>query len=253
MEILQCSTKTLLRGNGIFGQIFAYLRCVESLPAHEREALVFNLQATSEEATRLGLTMTAKHIEKFILQWQQTSMSGETLKAFLRELQGRLIDEVDTRIFLLVPADKSVFFETNQFSADAITNFPSAAEDMIEAGKCFSLSRYAASVFHLSRIVEAGLKALALELGVKLKHDWGSQLKEIEDELQKRYRTAGTRTSDEAFYSEAASQIAHIKNAWRNPTMHVERAFSEGAALDVFNAVKAFMRHVSAKLSEKSP
>ena len=41
-----------------------------------------------------------------------------------------------------------------------------------------------------------------------------------------------------------------VKDAWRNPTMHVEITYTEEMALDVFRHVQAFMRHLATKLSE---
>ncbi|MGB9121887.1 MAG: hypothetical protein WCE73_14790, partial [Candidatus Angelobacter sp.] len=87
---------------------------------------------------------------------------------------------------------------------------------------------------------------------VKLRHDWGRQLQDINTELEKKYKSAGARTPDEQFFSESASQIGHVKNAWRNPTMHIDRRYNEEVSLDIFNAVKALMRHLATRLKEKT-
>ena len=58
--------------------------------------------------------------------------------------------------------------------------------------------------------------------------------------------------ADEAFYSGAAGDLVAIKNAWRNPAMHVRGIYDEERALEIFNATKGFMRHLAAKLAEPS-
>jgi hypothetical protein len=154
----------------------------------------------------------------------------ESIGYMVKELQSRIQDDLSTQLVFMVPSSNKKFFKVHQFAAEAVEAFPSAVEDMIESGKCYALGRYTASVMHSARIVEAGLRALAKEINVKLRNDWGNQLKEI--------------------FSEAAAQIGHIKNAWRNTTMHVDRRYNEEVAHDIFNAVKAFMRHLATRLKE---
>jgi hypothetical protein len=78
----------------------------------------------------------------------------------------------------------------------------------------------------------------------------GKHLTDIETELTNRYKAAGARTPDELFFAEAAAQIGHIKHAWRNPTMHVDRKYTEEEAKEVMQAVKSFMRHLAIRLHE---
>ena len=79
------------------------------------------------------------------------------------------------------------------------------------------------------------------------RNDWGKHLDDIERELARRYKTSGAGSEDELFYSEAALQIAHIKTAWRNPAMHVDKSYSIERAKEVFIAIRSFMRHLASK------
>jgi hypothetical protein len=88
------------------------------------------------------------------------------------------------------------------------------------------LSRGTACVMHLMRTMEVGLKALGKAIGVGLQNDWGAYIREIEKELAARVKAAGKRTPDVAFYSEIVAKFDHVKTAWRNPTMHVEKLYS---------------------------
>lgn len=132
--------------------------------------------------------------------------------------------------------------------------FPSANNDIYEAGMCLAFERGTACVMHLMRVVEAGLKCLAEDtLGIKAQADWGAYLREIDEELEKRKKAAGKRTADEQFYAEARVMIDGVRLAWRNPTMHIENSYSPERAEEILIAVRSLMRHLSSRLSEEDP
>jgi hypothetical protein len=91
---------------------------------------------------------------------------------------------------------------------------------------------------------------LVKELLLPTRNDWGKHLTDIENELTKRYKISGSRTPDELFFAEAAAQIGHIKTAWRNPTMHVDRAYTEEQAEDILLAVRSLLCHFATRLHE---
>jgi hypothetical protein len=69
-----------------------------------------------------------------------------------------------------------------------------------------------------------------------------------------RSQAAGARTPDEQFYSEAASQFGHMKVAWRNPTMHIDKKYDNKEAKRLLDSVEAFLLHLAAKgLKEETP
>ena len=55
------------------------------------------------------------------------------------------------------------------FGTEVAARFPRAIVDIEEAGKCFALGRFTACVFHLMRVVEAGLAAISRSLNI-VKH-----------------------------------------------------------------------------------
>ena len=105
---------------------------------------------------------------------------------------------------------------------------------------------------HLSRVVEVGLRAIADRLELPRRNDWGKHLEDIERELTKKYKAVGARTPEAQFLSEAASQIGHIKTAWRNPSMHVDRSYSPDRAEQILLAIRSFMQHLATQLHESS-
>ena len=59
------------------------------------------------------------------------------------------------------------------------------------------------------------------------------------------------KNEDEPFFSGAASHFLLIKNAWRNRAMHARSKYTEEEAEVIYNSVRAFMRHLSERLSEE--
>jgi hypothetical protein len=174
----------------------------------------------------------------------------------LTELPLSLKDELDGRVFLMLSSEGIPYYQQKDppFGAAVFDAFPSANEDISEASKCLALDRGTACVMHLMRAAEVGLTALAAAVNVTKQNDWGSYLREIEKALVASAKASGARSKDEQFYSEAATSIDHLKRAWRNATMHVDRSYSVERAREIFQAIGSFMRHLAMKISEpKSP
>jgi hypothetical protein len=251
MDLIEIDAGSLYTASEILATSWPILVAGNDLSPRHWENIGRVLQSARALSEESGAQRDLVLLDRIDEAIKKENFSRSSIGAMLKELQSRLADDLSTQLAFIVPYNKKKFIEEMQFSAECVTAFPSAVEDMIESAKCFALSRYTASVMHCSRIVEVGLKCLAEEVGVKLRHDWGRQLQDINTELEKRYKSAGARTDDEQFFSESASQIGHVKNAWRNPTMHIDRRYNEEVALDIFNAVKALMRHLSTRLKEK--
>jgi hypothetical protein len=167
------------------------------------------------------------------------------------ELAQRLVDELESKVTLQINMRHSDLYGKAEAFGDAVfTAFPSANDDIAEAGTCLALDRGTACVMHLSRVVEVGLKAIAEKLGLPNRNDWGKHLEDIERELTKRYKASAIRSTEEQFLSEAAVQIGHIKVAWRNPAMHVDKTYSPQRAEQIFSAIRSFMQHLATELHD---
>jgi hypothetical protein len=167
-------------------------------------------------------------------------------------------DELPSIMVWQVPRERTAFFERTLFGGKVAQQYPSAATDIEEAGKCLAMGRSTACVFHLMRVMEAGLRSLGASLkdenlDPNLNPNWETILRRCDRELQKPLseRTPEWRT-DGAFLSTATANLRAVKEAWRNPTLHVERSYDDEEAFDVWNAARAFMRHLAGRLSEKS-
>jgi hypothetical protein len=194
---------------------------------------------------------------KRIKEKSEIAKNRGEISALFSEAVNRLEDECKRKVVMSIEADHVRYFVNAQFfdpkdsKAEKVSvKFPSAAEDISEAGKCLACGRSTACVMHLGRVLEVGLKVLAGALGVGPQHDWGKYLSRIDDELTKRMKSAGARTADEQFYAEAHAMFDSVRRAWRNPTMHVDKTYTVERAEEILIAVRSFMRHLAMKLQE---
>jgi hypothetical protein len=195
----------------------------------------------------LGLETSAKTAE---LMLSRKNNSQDLHAAFL-QLTNTVMVEMEGRKFYC-PTEKFISYYENPklFGDDVFDAFPSANDDIFEAGTCLALERPTACVMHLMRVLEVGLSALANVLNVSKQNDWGKYIKEINGELDRRLKTAGARTEEEQFYSEICLNFDQVRRAWRNPTMHPDKTYSQERAEEILLTVKSFMNHLSQKVFE---
>jgi hypothetical protein len=159
--------------------------------------------------------------------------------------------ELYYRICLTLPVGDAELFEQKEplFGTVVEEKFPSAIPEIAEAGKCLALDRPTACVMHLMRVLEVGLASLAAELGVPFARNWNYVLNEIQRVIQsiegKKYGE-----EEEKWFSQAASHFRFVKNGWRNHAMHIRDRYSAEDARKIFESVRAFMQHLSTRLSE---
>jgi HEPN domain-containing protein len=161
------------------------------------------------------------------------------------ELRSRIQDDFqDVKLLWIEHYD---FYQNPRLFGESVAGlFPNVVLDMEEAGSCFAVGRYTACVYHLQRVMEAGLRALGAPIGESDNPSWDSILKKIDNELKKDWKIRKEFfKNNEQKISDAAAMLRAVKVAWRNPTMHVEHIYDEEKASDVLGAVKGFMRSLT--------
>jgi len=218
--------------------------------------LLRRLNLAKDYSVQLSLPVTGKLIERLINQAQQQGCKfGEFVSEF-NELLHRFTDELEDRLLFHIPSEHQKYFTESQklMGDEVIAKFPSAIFDIEEAGKCLAITRETACVFHLMRIMEAGLRYLCVEaasFGISIpdpdsNRSWSGWLDPIEKELRKdrKLKTAEWNAIEPA-YAQVAAHLRTVSTAWRNPTMHVGTKYTPEEAEDIFNATRGFMRHLS--------
>lgn len=174
------------------------------------------------------------------------------LKNALTALHDRIQDELSSRMFYYIrPENVDRYTEQNLFGEKVAASFPNTASDIEAAGKCIALGRSTAAVFHVMRVLELAMRSLALRFGV----DYTPNLTEFADAIRKKSDVSNVNKSQslksiEPFVKDLISDLMALKSAWRNPTLHFTRNYSDEEADDIFRCAKRLMSHLAEWLKE---
>jgi len=168
----------------------------------------------------------------------------------LLELERSISHELEAHKFFYVAPVKVAYYESQRpFGEKVGDRFPLAQTDIEEGAKCLALGRDTACAFHMMRVCEHGLKAVASTLGISKQRDWGRYIQEINGVIHHKPLLKGVKwPRDTAFYEDVTGDIEAIKLAWRNPGIHIEREYRADESVQVFAAVKVFMDRLASKL-----
>jgi hypothetical protein len=180
------------------------------------------------------------------------------IQSLLTELNKRIEVELDAHIYLCVSREDAGFYRKPLEGWETTgTAFPSARYDIEEGGKCFALQRTTAAVFHLMRVIGAGVTALGKSLNepvLDASHNltWDNVLSRCVRELGEKFSGKSPEwQTDKEFYAKATATLLAVKDAWRNPSFHeVGRKYTDEEVSDIYRAARAFMRHIATKLKE---
>ena len=207
-------------------------------------------------AHKLGAMLSAAGDGEVVVDLTDLHMLTDALNNLMACLHG----EAETRIALTIPPDKVYLFEQSEplFGPKVTTQFTTVAFDISESGKCLALELPTAAVFHLMRVMETSISAVARCLSIPdpvqpSKKHWGAISRSIATELKRRNESSPplwAPPTDKTFFDETYLLLEAVRNAWRNPTMHPDRKHSPEEALNIFSAVKGFMQGISSRIDE---
>jgi hypothetical protein len=200
----------------------------------------------------LGLESSVRRIDRLLLSLYPVTplvqLTPDRFRSSLYELRVTIDDELRSRLFLYVPSAMAELYEQpDLFGAVVHSKFGRASADIRSAGTCIALGQPTAAVFHLMCVLEVALDALSAALNLPYSQkNWEQILHAIEGETSKL-----TSRHDREFYSRAALEFKFFRDAWRNHTMHGRGRYDGKQAAEVFDHVKAFVVHLSSRLSER--
>lgn len=229
------------------------------LPKDEKETAQLLVDELIGSVVAIGMPLTVKSIGRLKDRLDQEGTTYRELQDAYYEIEMRIHDELDLVTILCLDKRMADYYEPvlPAFGQEVESRFPSANYEIEEAGKCLALRRSTACVAHLMRALEPGLNSLAAALNVPFERaNWQNILDQIDATVRaigvgRGPHPAGWR-EDQRFYSEAASHLRLIKDAWRNHTMHLGDRYDEERAEAIFNNVKSAMKHLATRLSEPS-
>lgn len=166
----------------------------------------------------------------------------------MNEVWSRLKDELeDQKLYCVSGRDAEYLGPVAEIYGEAVAaTFNDQLYDLEEAAKSIAFGRGTASVFHLMRAMEAAVHRLGTKLSVTVdnKHGsalpWGKIIANIKVPVE-----AMPEGDERDQWSEIQSLLYHVKQAWRNNTMHPKQTYTLEEAEDVFSAVKTFLRRLA--------
>lgn len=192
-----------------------------------------------------------------LLENENTS-TGKWLHEPTGELGKRIRVELESKTFFYIPQENARFYQ-NPFDkwTEACSAFASAIFDIEEGSKCLALHRNTACVFHLMRVMGAGVTALGKSLNeptldASRNLTWDNVLSRCVKELGEKFAGKSSEwQSDKEFYAKATHTLLAVKDAWRNPNVHeVGSKYTDEETSEIYDAVRSFMRQIAKKLKE---
>jgi hypothetical protein len=208
-----------------------------------------------ELSKEVNLPQTKQKAQYLHDLWVHPTGSGTYITALkdTEHLRYDFIKEISWLKFLQLDASRASFFVGDDPSAvpfgKAVSDaFPSANLDIREASNTYALERWPACVFHLMRVLEFGLRAMATKFGVAYETaTWHTVIEQIEAAVRKIDPSFGADwRQQQKDYSEAATQFMFFKGAWRNHIMHVRDVYDQGRAASIWQHVEEFMKKLEA-------
>ena len=167
-----------------------------------------------------------------------------------------VVNEIEEHVWGFIPKSHGSYFKQEALFGEKVNEeFDGAIVDIREAGTCYALGRYTASVFHLMRVLEIALHKLANDLGVAFPaaielENWHNIIEKIESAIRDREKQLpkGMQKSAEMqYYSEAAKEFRYFKDAWRNHVSHSRVEYDIHDATKIMEHVREFMQHLAKK------
>jgi hypothetical protein len=135
--------------------------------------LTASLTAMRAECDKLDLTSTTDlilHIESDVSRTDKEYSSGD-LRNHLDTLSAAFASELRRKSCFLIAQEKDKYFQKDDlFGPEVSTAFRSCIDEIRNAGNCYALEQDEATVFHLMRVLERGLDALAKRFVVDFSH-----------------------------------------------------------------------------------
>lgn len=195
--------------------------------------------------------------------------SYQDVRTKLADIESRFADHLDNIQLFVLREDEAQLMESAEklVPVPGFTGaFPNASFEIEEAAKCLALGRYTASVFHVMRSLEYGIKALATFMAIPdptrpAERNWGKILEAIKDKLDEEWpKSTRLPNSEGAKLEGLYAHLDAVRNPWRNTTMHVETVYAPHEAVHIVRCCAHFlvnlMQHcdeTGAKIVPQSP
>lgn len=154
----------------------------------------------------------------------------------------------------------------DEFETDwepTLKSFPSSRKDIIDGIDCYACGHPTACVFHMVRVAERGLRAIARERGIKAirnkkavaieRAQWSEltrELAKVAKDIELTWKPSRNKDEAMTFYMAAHSHMDYLRVAYRNDVSHVRTEYTDNNAVEIMRHTRLFMNTMSIRLSE---
>ena len=217
------------------------------------ELLLPHLDEMESQSRFMELEYVVLAIGRLRERFAKDAFEFPALATSLKNLGDLIHDQLNDRILMFIETQKVKYFqnESAPFGLLSQDKFPEAAGDISDASRCLGVGCPTAAVYHLMRVMEVGIRRLAkrLKLPKHLEHKtWGEILGSARAAIAAMLYTTIPEKNKRDIYSETVAHLNNVKDAWRNPTMHARRRYTEEEAEAIYANVRTFMNHLAEKV-----
>jgi hypothetical protein len=202
-----------------------------------------------ENCEKLKLKISLREAEKMLPSFNNPSTSPDRIQQMAAHLSSVIHSELDGELFFQMEASKIDYWHPAWLMDRPLyAAFPRAHQEMQSAGRCYAYGEPTACVFHLMRVIDAGLRSVANSLQVNYDaRNWSGITDKIEKEMGKKYPDKSEDwKKSEPFYASVLTDIQAISRAHRNPALHeIERKYTDSDAYYLITVVERFMGHLA--------
>ena len=207
----------------------------------------------------LEVQLTIPH--EWTLKLYELAEKGATYRLLMKEIEfvhRIIVSHFRERMVLIIDPHMTRYFESKAplFGETVHSKFAPTRLDISEAGTCFALSRWAASVFHSVRAGEYALHSVRQSLRVPLRdkgnqQTWGWIVHDIGEDIKQRKKQkppCWLKPQDEDMFEAFYGSLDAISKAYRDPAVHGTTPYLEWEARYIFEVINGFMRKVAEQI-----
>jgi hypothetical protein len=228
----------------------------------DKERVTNNLQFIATKCRQLALNSAENRLQRcFGLLTSSLPQTYDELRREFETLHEAIEDDIKAEYFYHYPRPKVMLLILNAEWLPVFDAFPSSRKEVDEGLDCYAPGHPTAAVFHMMRVAELGMRALARERQVTFpKHplEW-ADWQNILDLTEKNAKTATGNMSRGpakdaalAFHNGAIAHLHALKDMYRNSVMHMRRSYDDLDAQRAIGQVRDFMTGLCRKIGEKT-
>lgn len=237
-----------------------------SVQDEAREKIIGHIEDLKDYCSHFGLKDAAHRLSLIVIGLRGTRLGARNPLVVAKELdyvEYEVESELSSHVFWRIAKERGQYAEGERlFGKPVHKTFPSARQEIIDAGNCLAAELHTAAVFHLMRVSEHGLRYLAKRLRVKIKShghlcpidysEWGQATAALSAKLTeaRKIPTGKKRITQLELYADASDHCVYMKDIWRNSAAHTRKPYKASEALGVYERVRDFMHFLASALGQ---